>query len=1224
MPKQINSSYNEVRTPFSKMSFSPDVPSTALGPNEYNLGSNVETDVRGIRSVAGDEEILGLVTPGTPVYISSGFRQDTSPIPGVPANFWTIIATEAGAWYAARSYSWYDITPVNGVGTYAQGQNITEAWSGTVPFFNDAENPPMFWPEDTALRIPTTAATSGSGTATLTFAQQAPLSDIKILDNAGLFSYSSSEQLKVNQKITISGTITNSAQPITATLSGVKITGTAGQFSCTASVLVVGQSVKISGTAGGTGSITGYTDPSTYKIAATNGTTTFTLVTQFGQALTTTAGTPTGLTYTLGVGITGNGGQFTVPSTVLQKGQQVTVSGTVTNSTPTLSTINIVGTGGSFTCASTALQKGQTVAISGSFTNTDQTLSTVVITGTAGQFTCAAATLQVGQTFVISGTFGGTGSITGYLDPTTYYISATNGSTTFTLVNANGSALVTTAGTPTGLTYTVKAPSITGYADPTNYVISTTNGTTTFTLVNVDGTAITTTAGTPTGLTYTLAAPAIIGYSNPTTYYVIATNGSTTMTLGTTSTSTTGVTTLQGTPTGLTFTLEPPAITGYTNPTTYYIIKTNGFNQFTLSTTLGGTAITTIPGTPTGLTFIYQPFYVGEKIQVTGIVPINYQGTYTVTAATATTVSYALSGTWGNQTLAGTVGPEFPKLIMYSNQLPIGIKNITYVSQTEYQIEFDSAQTTAPYANGETIQIANVNDYFNGVFDVISCTTTKLNFFAPNGIGSVYPGNSVGTVAPQYSWNYNPQWSKVHAGWMRMYNTPNVGSILVAGNLTATNKTTGQIEEYPVTVQWSQNFGLNDAPLTWTPTITNVANQLEVPLRGASLDAFPSNGQLFLCSYWDTVVFSPINYTTTSAPILGVRLFNQGRGLLTSNCFVNTDKMIYGIDARDVWVFDGTQFTGLGNQRVKNWFFNQIDQNYVDRIYMQANTQRNQIEIYYPTVDAVNGVPNKMISYRYDIDCWNAPRDVSSATMTTESPIRYYNSTIGAWTYDGASRTVIYARGVANQKLVQKDQGYSFLNDANIDSYYQRDNIKLLQDYSGKLMVHRILPEFVNLSNAELPIDPGASYTTLTTTGTGSVATITFATQALRPFTIGDTIKVTGVTPNSYNGVYEVTAATTNSVSYAASATGSQTVAGTVATNLIGNLTTTLLGANSVGQAPVSVNSQTMTSNTDYPWLQYNQNAYRVNSIKMSNSSNKQIWMVNGITWQYTATEDDR
>jgi hypothetical protein len=1040
MPKQLNSSYNEVRTPFAKMSFSPDVPSAVLGPNEYNDGANVETDVRGIRSVSGDQEILGLPTPGTPVFVSSGFRQDNK--------FWTIIGTEEGYWYAARNYFWYDITPVNGVGTYTQGQNITESWSGTIPFFNDEQNPPMFWPEDTAYRIATTSATSGAGTATLGFDQQPALTGINITGTAGVFTYTSSEQLKVNQKITVSGTITNPAVTPTGTVSGVKIVGTAGQFTCTNAVLSVGQTITISGTFGGTGSITGYTNPTTYRISATNGSTTFTLVTAAGAAIVTTAGTPTGLTYTIGVGIQ----------------------------------------------------------------------------GTTGIFACAATTLLVGQQVIVSGTLTGTGTITGYTNPTTYVISATNGSTLFQLVTTGGSAVVTTAGTTAGLT----------------------------------------------------------------------------------------------------FSIQPPSIVGYTNPTTYYIVATNGFNNFTLSTTLGGSPVATLPGIPTGLTFIYQPFYVGQTIQVSTIVPVQYQGTYVVTAATATSVSYARAGTWGAQTTPGTVGPEFPRMVMYSNQIPIGISNITYVSNTEYQITLDQAQTTAPFVNGETIQIDNVNQYFNGVFDVISATTTTINFFAPNGIGTVYPGNSVGTVAPQYSWNYNPNWSAVHAGWMRIYNTPNVGSILVAGNLTATNRTTGQIEEYPVTVQWSQAFGLNDAPLTWTPTLANVANQLEVPLRGASLDAFPANGQLFLSSYWDTVVFSPINYTTTSAPILGVRLFTQGRGLLTSNCFVNTDKMIYGVDARDVWVFDGTQFTGLGNQRVKNWFFNQIDQTYADRIFMQANTQRNQIEIYYPTVNAVNGVPDKMISYRYDIDCWNAPRDVSSATMTAESPVRYQDPVTGGWNYNEASRGVIYARGVTDQYIVQKDQGYSFLDDANISSYFRRDNLKLLNDYSGKLMVHRILPEFVNLGNDELPINPGASFTTLTTSGTGTVATVSFATQALRPFTIGDTIEITGVTPNSYNGVHTVTAATTSTVSWLSSATGSQTVAGTVATNLIGNLTVTLEGANSVGQAAQSVNSQTMTSDTNYPWLQYNQNAYRVNSLEMSNSSNQQIWMVNAVTWQYTATEDDR
>jgi hypothetical protein len=86
------------------------------------------------------------------------------------------------------------------------------------------------------------------------------------------------------------------------------------------------------------------------------------------------------------------------------------------------------------------------------------TLSGVVITGIAGQFSCTASStpLAVGQSLTISGAYGGTGSITGYVNPTTYYIIATNNSTTFTLsTTAGGSGVTTTAGTPTGLTYTL-------------------------------------------------------------------------------------------------------------------------------------------------------------------------------------------------------------------------------------------------------------------------------------------------------------------------------------------------------------------------------------------------------------------------------------------------------------------------------------------------------------------------------------------------------------------------------------------------------------------------------------------------------------------------------------------------------------------------------------------------------------------------------------------------
>ena len=121
------------------------------------------------------------------------------------------------------------------------------------------------------------------------------------------------------------------------------------------------------------------------------------------------------------------------------------------------------------------------------------TLSNVSITGTAGQFSCTATTLAVGQAIRISGTFAGTGSITGYVDPTTYYIIATNGTTTFTLsATSGGSAITTTAGSPTGLSYvkTVGGLDLTG-----EYQISTTGGSpTTYTIQ-----AATTASSTATG-----------------------------------------------------------------------------------------------------------------------------------------------------------------------------------------------------------------------------------------------------------------------------------------------------------------------------------------------------------------------------------------------------------------------------------------------------------------------------------------------------------------------------------------------------------------------------------------------------------------------------------------------------------------------------------------------------------------------------------------------------
>lgn len=121
-------------------------------------------------------------------------------------------------------------------------------------------------------------------------------------------------------------------------------------------------------------------------------------------------------------------------------------------------TINVT-----LSASNTQIGAGQTVTGTGIPANTSvvsvgdvaKMLATTAVVGTAGQLTCASTSgLFIGQSVSVSGSL--TGTATGLVTGTTYYIIATNYSTTFTLsATAGGSAITTTAGTTTGLLFTL-------------------------------------------------------------------------------------------------------------------------------------------------------------------------------------------------------------------------------------------------------------------------------------------------------------------------------------------------------------------------------------------------------------------------------------------------------------------------------------------------------------------------------------------------------------------------------------------------------------------------------------------------------------------------------------------------------------------------------------------------------------------------------------------------
>ena len=382
------------------------------------------------------------------------------------------------------------------------------------------------------------------------------LSSVQITGTAGQISFTANptDPIVVNDLITLSGT-----EMGTQTLQSIFISGSAGQFGCQSSdaPIVVGQAITISGTKGGSGSITGYTNPGpkTYYVITTDGSSSFTLSeTPGGSAITTGTGVPSGLTF-----------------------------------------VNTVG---------------------------QISLTTVAVANTTGNFTCAASSvpLTVGQIVQVYGTNSGSSSITGYSSANagqTYYIIATNGTTygnngtvlgatTFQLSSSlGGSAITTTAGSTTGLSFFVRGTgSLQNYNGTTKtYYVKSTNGTSTAVLSEtVGGDAISSTVGAPFGVTYTCNQIELSGIATA-SYYAAgpgspATTGQFTCSASSRQLANGQKVRLYGTNSGT------GTITGYTNPTEYYIIATDGSTKFTLSATKNGAPITTTVGTLTGLSAV--------------------------------------------------------------------------------------------------------------------------------------------------------------------------------------------------------------------------------------------------------------------------------------------------------------------------------------------------------------------------------------------------------------------------------------------------------------------------------------------------------------------------------------------------------------------------------------------------------------------------------------------
>lgn len=196
---------------------------------------------------------------------------------------------------------------------------------------------------------------------------------------------------------------------------------------------------------------------------------------------------------------------------------------------------------------------------------------------------------------------------------------------------------------------------------------------------------------------------------------------------------------------------------------------------------------------------------------------------------------------------------------------------------------------------------------------------------------------------------------------------------------------------------------------------------------------------------------------------------------------------------------------------------------------------------------------------------WETTQSVSYLALGTQSPNSSTSASLSVIPQGGAAQDITPTYTVnniaASVNTPTVGSPYFVINDSVVTGVTSYDSVYIATHISiGGVILFGLYPcdpngylsagSYSVMATDVLGNALAANAITLATTatsGTGSIATVSFAALPIPP-AVGSTITIAGVTPN-YNGTFTVLASpapTTTSVSFSSLTTGSQTVAGTI------------------------------------------------------------------------------
>ena len=198
--------------------------------------------------------------------------------------------------------------------------------------------------------------------------------------------------------------------------------------------------------------------------------------------------------------------------------------------------------------------------------------------------------------------------------------------------------------------------------------------------------------------------------------------------------------------------------------------------------------------------------------------------------------------------------------------------------------------------------------------------------------------------------------------------------------LFALNLTESSVEK-PYTLRWSDAADPGLEPGSWDITDQTV-DAGQVPLAdtvGEIVDGLTLRDQFMI--YKTDAVYSA--QFIGGAFIFSFRKIFDKWGMLSTNCAANFNGKHFVVGLDDIYVHDGVRQTSVSDQRVRDFFYADINSDYIENVHVAPNYNSDEMWVCYPSNATGNaGECDRALVYNWTEDTW-APRDIPDTSFAT-------------------------------------------------------------------------------------------------------------------------------------------------------------------------------------------------------------------------------------------------